>query len=113
MAENVVAPVLISVCGPRTFAVAERYGPAQDIYRCRQHVHPPAGDGQLVDGLGRAAAAHQQQVQFTRLAGNADTLPLQISPRRWSLRSITLVSISNSGPETTISLSRSTASRMR
>ncbi len=46
--------------------------------RQRQYVSAPAGDGQLVNGLRRPAAATQQLEQFTRLANSSHTLALQI-----------------------------------
>ena len=77
-AENVVAPVLDIRLWPRTFAVAERLWSAQDV----NDVDNMYTRLQVMDSWSTVSVGlqqhTQQQVQFTRLAGNADTLPLQI-----------------------------------
>ena len=84
-AENVVAPVLDIRLWPRTFAVAERLWSAQDVTDVdNMYTRLQAMDSWSTVSVGLQQHT-QQQVQFTRLAGNADTLPLQIRyPRRRS-----------------------------
>ncbi|HEG1828843.1 TPA: beta-N-acetylhexosaminidase [Enterobacter cloacae] len=77
-AENVVAPVLDIRLWPRTFAVAERLWSAQDVTDVdNMYTRLQAMDSWSTVSVGLQQHT-QQQVQFTRLAGNADTLPLQI-----------------------------------
>lgn len=77
-AENVVAPVLDIRLWPRTFAVAERLWSAQDVNDVdNMYTRLQAMDSWSTVSVGLQQHT-QQQVQFTRLAGNADTLPLQI-----------------------------------
>ena len=77
-AENVVAPVLDIRLWPRTFAVAERLWSAQDVNDVdNMYTRLQAMDSWSTVSVGLQQHT-QQQVQFTRLANNADTLPLQI-----------------------------------
>ena len=77
-AENVVAPVLDIRLWPRTFAVAERLWSAQDVNDVdNMYTRLQAMDSWSTVSVGLQQHT-QQQVQFTRLAGNADTLPLQV-----------------------------------
>lgn len=112
-AENVVAPVLDIRLWPRAFAVAERLWSAKDVNDIdNMYTRLRAMDSWSTVSVGLQQHT-QQQVQFTRLANNADTLPLQILARRLNRRSITPASILSSRLETIISLSRSTGSLMR
>lgn len=46
--------------------------------RRRQHVHPPAGDRHLVDGIGRVTAAYSTTGAVHPAGQRTDTLPLEI-----------------------------------
>ncbi|EMH4163258.1 beta-N-acetylhexosaminidase [Pluralibacter gergoviae] len=77
-AENVVAPVLDIRLWPRAFAVAERLWSAQDVNDTdNMYQRLQAIDGWSTVSVGLRQHA-EQQVQFTRLANGADTLPLAI-----------------------------------
>lgn len=77
-AENVVAPVLDIRLWPRAFAVAERLWSAKDVNDIdNMYTRLQAMDSWSTVSAGLQQHT-QQQVQFTRLANNADTLPLQI-----------------------------------
>ena len=77
-AENVAVPVLDIRLWPRTFAVAERLWSAQDVNDVdNMYTRLQAMDSWSTVSVGLQQHT-QQQVQFTRLANNADTLPLQI-----------------------------------
>lgn len=77
-AENVVAPVLDIRLWPRAFAVAERLWSAKDVNDIdNMYTRLQAMDSWSTVSVGLQQHT-QQQVQFTRLANNADTLPLQI-----------------------------------
>jgi len=77
-AENVVAPVLDIKLWPRAFAVAERLWSAQDVNDTdNMYSRLQAMDSWSTVSVG-LQQHNQQQVQFTRLANSADTLPLQI-----------------------------------
>lgn len=77
-AENVIAPVLDIKLWPRAFAVAERLWSAQDVNDIdNMYTRLQAMDSWTTVSVGLQQHS-QQQVQFTRLANNADTLPLHI-----------------------------------
>ncbi|WLI75121.1 family 20 glycosylhydrolase [Kosakonia sp. H02] len=77
-AENVVASVLDIKLWPRAFAVAERLWSAQDVNDSENmYARLQAIDSWSTVSVGLQQHS-QQQVQFTRLANNADTVPLQI-----------------------------------
>ena len=77
-AENVVAPVLDIKLWPRAFAVAERLWSAQDVNDIdNMYTRLQAIDAWSTVSVGLQQHS-QQQAYFTRLANNADTLPLQI-----------------------------------
>lgn len=77
-AENVNASVLDSKLWPRAFAVAERLWSTQEVNDSdNMYQRLQAADSWSTVSVGLQQHA-QQQVQFTRLANNANTIPLQI-----------------------------------